>query len=111
MYKEETFINSIIFSSICTGKEIYIKSWRKCLLLLLLLVCGDIESCPGPETMENVLQNKGIMIFHQNCRDLFRIITNSTSLFSGEKIPWYKFMNGHYGKNGGVAMYLSDNIN
>ena len=84
-YKEETFINSIIFSSICTRKEIYIKSSRKCLLLLLWLVCGNIESCPGPETMENVLQKKGIKILHQNCRGLFRTITNFTSLFSGER--------------------------
>ena len=85
MYKEETFINSVIFSSICTRKEIYVKSSSKCLLLLLLLVCGDIESCPGPQILENVLQTKGIKIFHQSCRGLFRNVTNFTSLFSGEE--------------------------
>ena len=61
MYKEETFINSVIyifFFLICTRKEIYIKSTIKCLLLLLLLVCGDIKSFPGPQTLENVLYTK-----------------------------------------------------
>ena len=61
MCKEETFINSVIFSSICSRKETeetYIKSSRKYLLLLLLLVCGNIESCSGPQALENVLQKR-----------------------------------------------------
>ena len=49
------------------------------------MVYSNIESFPGPQTLENVLQTKGIKIFHQNCIGLFRNVTNSTSLFSGEK--------------------------
>ena len=136
MYKKETFINLVIFSSILTGKEIYIKSSRKCLLILLLLVCHNIEPCPGLQILKNILQTKGIKIFHQNFTGLFRNVTNFTPLFSGEKnivitltemhiesysdydnislynIPRYNFIkeNRSYGKNGGVAVYILDNI-
>ena len=46
---------------------------RKSLLCLLLLLCGDIESCPGPETSytkSNFLTRKGFTVLHQNIRGL-----------------------------------------
>ena len=51
----------------------------------MLLVCGDIENCPDPQTLENVLQTKNIKIFHQNCRSLFRNVTNFISFLSEKK--------------------------
>ena len=47
---------------------------RKSLFCLLLLLCGDIESCPGPETsytnISNFLTRKGFTALHQNIRGL-----------------------------------------
>ena len=40
--------------------------------MLLLLVCGDIESCPGPfQNIDDFMKVKGMKIFHQNIRGLF----------------------------------------
>ena len=71
MYKKETFINLVIFSSILTGKEIYIKSSRKCLLILLLLVCHNIEPCPGLQILKKHITNKGYKDFSSK---LYRFI-------------------------------------
>ena len=46
---------------------------RKSLFCLLLLLCGDIESCPAPETSytnSNFLTRKGFTVLHQNIRGL-----------------------------------------
>ena len=47
---------------------------RKSLFCLLLLLCGDIESCPGAETsytnISNFLTSKGFTVLHQNIRGL-----------------------------------------
>ena len=48
---------------------------RKGLLLLLLLMAGDIETCPGPTNplfanIGNFVRNRGLKIFHQNVRGL-----------------------------------------
>ena len=46
---------------------------RKSLFCLLLLLCGDIESCPAPETSytnSNFLTCKGFTVLHQNIRGL-----------------------------------------
>ena len=54
--------------------EAFIKSSNKSLLSLLLLVSGDIETCPGPLTghavVKEVLQSRGTKVFHQDCRGL-----------------------------------------
>ena len=61
------------------------------LLLLLLLVCGDIEPHPGPtntdieklhiEELSNLLRHRGIKIFHQNVRGLLTNIDKVKLLF------------------------------
>ena len=50
---------------------------RKCLLLMLLMICGDLERLPGPEVMEHFSNTRGIKIIHQNTRGL---LTNIPSL-------------------------------
>ena len=60
---------------------------RKSLFCLLLLLCGDIESCPGSETsyinISNFLRSKRFTVLHQNSRG-FTII--SDILFNNTKI-------------------------
>ena len=61
------------------------------LLLLLLLVCGDIEPHPGltntdieklhVEELSNLLRHRGIKIFHQNVRGLLTNIDKVKLLF------------------------------
>ena len=51
------------------------------IICTLLLLCGDIESCPGPvyqndnnrniPELNSLLRKRGIKIFHQNVRGLF----------------------------------------
>ena len=53
---EETFT----YSSLYIGR-------RKSLIFLLLLVCGDVESCPGPGLFKNT---SDFTILHQNIRGL-----------------------------------------
>ena len=46
---------------------------RKSLIFLLLLICGDIELCPGPHVQENltdISKLRGIKLVHQNIRGL-----------------------------------------
>ena len=63
---------------------------RKSLLCLLLLLCGDIESCPGPETSytnSNFLTRKGFTVLHQNIRGLHgKKVIISDILFNNTKI-------------------------
>ena len=47
---------------------------RNSLIFLLLLICGDIELCPGPHVQEgltNISKLRGIKLVHQNMRGLF----------------------------------------
>ena len=79
----DTFINSGL-SMRKVRKNVFHNSQSNTkLLLLLLLVCGDIESRPGLtnvdveklhiEELSNLLKHRGIKIFHQNVRGLFTI--------------------------------------
>ena len=46
---------------------------KKSLIFLLLLVCGDIESWPGPQVQENladISKLRGKKLVHQNIRGL-----------------------------------------
>ncbi len=44
------------------------------LLAVLLLMCGDVESCPGPDSLTREqfgsFLNKGVKFVHQNIRGL-----------------------------------------
>jgi len=55
---------------------------------ILLLLCGDIESCPGPRDMNDLTRinsSKGLKIFHHNIRGLFNNIDNITELCTNFK--------------------------
>ena len=107
---------------------------RKSLIFLLLLICGDIELCPGPHVQENltdISKLRGIKLVHQNIRGLLSKKDILETLFTNEKfiitlsethiasvnselfqIPGFKFVqkNRIAGEGGGVAMYLSDDL-
>lgn len=134
-FARESFVFSSLYHSLYTGK-LYAKPCNKTLLLLLLLTCGDIETCPGPQSMEDLMQTNGLKIIHQNCRGLFHNMANLTTLFSGETniiitlsethieshseydnnnlytIPGFRFIkkNRNIGKGGGVAMFIPEHI-
>jgi len=107
-------------------------------LNFLLLLCGDIESCPGPPNarsypeLEKLTKLKGLKLFHHNKRGLwtnFHYITELLSSFQNIDIltlsethttsddPGVLFHVEGYtfikrdrlkGKRGGVALYLSN---
>ena len=61
---------------------------RKTLLFMLLLLCGDIEFCPGPN-IQNDLQElsnmRRIKLIHQNIRGLFGKREILQILFASDK--------------------------
>lgn len=58
---------------------------------ILLLLCGDIEQCPGPGNLrsnpdlERITSLKGLRLFHHNVRGLWNNINNITELCSSFK--------------------------
>jgi len=122
------------YSSLYVIKDKYfIRFKTRSLVILLLLSCGDIESCPGPDnSLGNFIARKGIKLFHQNCRGLASCLPNLTSLFTGRRnviitlsethithntdsmfnIPGFDFTQKRRqsGKGGGVGVYISENI-
>ena len=105
---------------------------RKSLIFLLLLICGDIELCPGPqENLTDISKLIGIKLVRQNIRGLLSkkdiletLFTNETFIitlpekhiasvnFELLQIPGFKVVlkNRIAGEVGGVAMYLSDDL-
>ena len=83
-FERESFYYSSLFVYANKSTLCVIPS-SKTLILLLLLNCGDIESCPRPTQLESLLNSKGIKILYQNCCGLFKNIPNLTFLFSGQK--------------------------
>ena len=131
----ETFTYSSLFCCLNT-RRIHIRPSSRTLLLLLLLTCGDIETCPGPGTIEEITKPRGLKILHQNCRGLFKHLENLVALFSGKKNiivtlsethiesqsiydrnglyeePGFSFIkrNRKNGKGGEVAMYNPNSV-
>ena len=70
----ENFIMSSMWN--INGGKFCFKSTKPSYVCLLLLMCGDIEQCPGPPFPElsNLSRNKGIKMLHQNLRGLFNKI-------------------------------------
>ena len=79
---DQSHVYSVIWCESCvhtnlrlrTSLGLHITS-RKGLLLLLLLMAGDIETCPSPTTslfaeVDKFVRNRGLKIFHQNARGL-----------------------------------------
>ena len=71
---EETFT----MSSLCNLRKgistFPVRCSKQSFTVLLLLLCGDVESFPGPDRyipeMASLMSKKGIKIFHQNVRGL-----------------------------------------
>ena len=110
---------------------------RKCLLFGLLILCGDIETCLGPDysikELHALCKDRGLSFIHQNIRGLHTnfeslcsiiathnidIITLSEiHLSNSENLSLYK-INGYdevfrcrpEGKGGGVCVYLKNSI-
>ena len=78
MYKEETFKNLVIFFWICTRKEIYIKSSRQMLSIIIIAGMRGYRRSPWPKNIGKCITN-GIKIFHQKSGGLFRNFANFAS--------------------------------
>lgn len=125
-------VESYGFSSLLAAeKRGFIRFRRKNLLCLLLLACGDIESCPGP-CQRNTFKDKDFTIFHQNVCGLSSkkdyledfLICNNIKLFGvtetllTQKLPsslinirGYAFeRRDRNGRGGGVGVYIKEGI-
>ena len=107
--------------------------------MILLLICGDVEIQPGPQSLSRVefqefISRKGMKIVHQKIQGLgsnFDMLQESVeshdkidtltlsetyltdnSYESCSKLQGYNFVyrNREYEKGGGVAMFLKGNI-
>ena len=136
MFREdETFIYSSLF---CYRRNFpALQCSKRSIFTLLLLMCGDIETCPGPDRMQKVCKNRGFKIFHQNIRGLFANFSSLLVVFETHReidiltlsethivqdsytdneslytIPGYIFIkkNRPQGKGGGVAAYIKSEI-
>ena len=111
-----------------------LKIYRNVFICSLLLLCGDIEPCPGPcfGDINSFCNVKGLKILHQNIRGLFNNIANieillskridiltlsethTTSLLSDNhfNIQGFNFVSKprENGNGGGVAVYISDRL-
>ena len=130
------------YSKQCKNKQNVFKTCttRKASILMLLLICGDVEQCPGPHTInqttDRMLHGKGMHILHQNIRGLFTnfsglceffernntkidILTLSETFITDHnnyddlyKLPGYVLLqrNRTSGTGGGVAVYIRSGI-
>ena len=130
-------MESYLYSSLWVSKKKIhlVQRSTKCYLQLLILMCGDIETCPGPiqyRDMDSFLKVKGFSLLHQNIRGLIGkkdLISNLlfthhkidilslsetflSSLENNTKIGGYTFesKNRDNGIGGGVGAYIRDGI-
>ena len=104
----------------------------KCAVKLLLILAGDVELCPGPNTgLGNLLQYKGFSMLHQNIRGLSgkrdlltELLFNHSSVdilglsetwtkpdsIDDLSIPGYNYERKDTvaGSGGGVGMFIKD---
>ena len=97
--------------------------------VLLLLLCGDIETCPGPsqECFDNSSEYLWLFSKFYNLQELFDrhasidiLALSETHIIDGEyddneglfQVPSYTFLkrNRQAGKGGGLTMFISDGI-
>ena len=135
---KETFTFSAIWSY-KQGKGVPVLPSRKTMYMVLLLLCGDIQSCPGPlqEQLDRFMKSRGIKMFHHNIRGLLTNFIGLQELFDRHKnidimtisethiideqyydndnlykIPGYTFLkwNRKAGRGGGVAMFIGESV-
>jgi hypothetical protein len=60
---------------------------NKSMVMVLLMLCGDIESCPGPfhVPLEEFINSCGLKVFHHNIRGLFSNFVHVQELFDRYK--------------------------
>ena len=127
---------NFMLSSFHCNKLRNIRSTRKSAVLLILLLCGDIETQPGPRNqsdIKNLCSKRGLNFCHQNIRGLSGKIdelrdilsTNNFHIFSlsetflNSNLPstlfnvrGYTFIRSDRKKaqGGGVGLYIKDGI-
>ena len=138
MFTGKNLLLSSVFCS-CHKRKFALRSQKNSILLMLLILCGDIESQPGrnqftrEEFQQKFLSGKGLKIVHQNIRGILSnldtleefitshsnidIISLSETHLNDDnaiccKINGYTFLfkNRSRGKGGGVAFYIKENI-
>lgn len=75
---KENHISSCLWCSKDKGRAYIRKVSNITLINVLLLACGDIESCPGPSSLTrneftNYLKTRGLKIVHQNMRFILQL--------------------------------------
>ena len=131
---KENYVCSSLF--VTRAHQRYIYKRKMCFLCLLLLMCGDVEKCPGPtdHNLQDLFKHRGLKVFHQNIRGLYQNMAilstflykhKNTHIFSLSEthidnstpsqlfeIPGYTFVykNRDTGTYGGVAAYIKDGI-
>ena len=60
---------------------------KRSFLCLLLLMCGDVEKFPGPteSNIQDLFNEKGLKIFHQNIQGLFHNIAKLSTFLHTQK--------------------------
>ena len=131
----ENVCESYCFSSLFIYKPLRVKPQKSCMCLLLLLMCGDIESQPGPVSnipqLRDICSRRGLTIFHQNIRGLqgkfdeisyflqnhkIDILTLNELFINNQQltfsIPGFTFLykNRKSGTGGGVGIYVRNGI-
>jgi len=78
------------FPSLFVYKSCNFKPQKRCLFLLFLLVCGDIETQPGPyrsiPELETLCSRRGLKICHINIRGLQGKFDEISNLLTHYKI-------------------------
>ena len=125
-----------IYSSLFSNKSYQFKPKRRYMLFLLLLVCGDIESQPGPyrniPELKGLCSQKGLKICHQNIRGLQGKFDEVSQILNNNKIeifflselflnninskfiiPGYEFLrkDRKTGSGGGVGIFIRTELN
>ena len=82
-YARSKGLFSLILSKYSRLKVPYLS--RKCLLFMLLMICGDVERLPGQQVMEHFSNTRGIKKIHQNIKGLLTNIGSLTLLLNTYK--------------------------
>ena len=78
---KESFLSGILNASNQTKQCFTTKLSRFSYLVMLLLLGGDIEICPGPQsTLSDFCKSKGFKIVHQNVRGILSNLICSNCL-------------------------------
>ena len=93
----ESFISSSLWQLKRGGRSMQLRNSTRSYITLLILLCGDVESCPGPTSAQigggeriidelmSLLKVKGLKILHQNTRGLLSNFAYISELFQSFK--------------------------